>query len=104
MIIWQADPWFSTPGHDFSATWKYLIEALRERTAAFGKPVVLVHGDSHIFRIDNPFDDPNTAAVEFPNFTRVETHALASDAANWVRVTVDPLDPLVFTFTTAHAS
>jgi ribosomal protein L24E len=103
MIIWQADPWFSTPGHDFSATWKYLVEALKERTAAFKKPVVLVHGDSHIFRIDNPFDDPNTPAVELPNFTRVETHALAGDAANWVRVTVDPADPRVFTFATQHA-
>jgi ribosomal protein L24E len=103
MIIWQADPWFSTPGHDFSATWKYLIDALKERTAAFGKPVVLVHGDTHVFRIDNPFDDPNTAKVEYPNFTRVETHALAGDAINWIRATVDPSDPKVFSFTTERA-
>jgi hypothetical protein len=27
---------------------------LREETVAFRKPVVLVHGDSHYFRIDKP--------------------------------------------------
>jgi hypothetical protein len=96
MVIWQADPWFSTPGHDFAATWKYLTDALKERAAAFGKPVVLVHGDTHVFRIDNPWPD-------VPNFTRVETHGLAADSGNWVRATVDPSDPKVFTFTTEHA-
>jgi hypothetical protein len=93
---WPGYPWLSTPGHDFAAIWRYLTDALKERAAAFGKPVVLVHGDTHVFRIDNPWPD-------VPNFTRVETHGLAADAANWVRARVDPSDPKVFTFTTEHA-
>jgi hypothetical protein len=32
-----------------------------------------------------------------PNFTRVETHAVA-DATKWIRVTVNPTAPGVFTF------
>jgi hypothetical protein len=114
MIVWQANPWYVTPGSptspsiDFRPTWKYLMDALKERTIAFGKPVVLVHGDTHIFRIDKGGSlDANGvmqgAWDDVPNFTRVETHALAGDATNWVRATVDPSDPKVFSFVTEHA-
>jgi hypothetical protein len=67
---------------------------------AFGKPVVLVHGDSHFFRIDKPLSPrrvrgkPVTTALE--NFTRVET--FGTPYHHWVHVTVDPNDPNVFTF------
>src|SRR5258705_103496 len=49
---------------------------LEKETISFGKPVVLVHGDSHFFRIDKPLPPrpqgaPNLPALE--NFTRVET-------------------------------
>ena len=96
MIIWQADPWYVSPtGIDFRPTWKYLTDTLRERAIGFGKPVVLVHGDTHVYRIDNPWPDVF-------NFTRVETHAL-NDSNHWIRATVDPSDPKVFTFTTEKA-
>ena len=74
-------------------------ELVRE-TAAFGKPVVLVHGDSHFFRIDNPLGPrPERAAAGTPaleNFTRVET--FGTPYHHWVHVTVDASDPNVFTF------
>jgi hypothetical protein len=69
-------------------------------TIAFQKPVVLVHGDSHFFRMDNPFwrrpprGQMGTPALE--NFRRVET--FGSPDHHWVHVTVDPNDPMVFTF------
>jgi hypothetical protein len=96
MIIWQADPWYVSPtGIDFSATWKYLTDTLKERAAAFGKPVVLVHGDRHVYRIDRPWPD-------VPTFTRVETHAL-NDSVHWIRATLDPSDPNLFSFATERA-
>jgi hypothetical protein len=73
---------------------------LEQETKAFGKPVVLVHGDSHYFRIDKPFGArtgrgvATTPTVE--NFTRVETFGQPNH--HWVHVTVDPEDPQVFTF------
>jgi hypothetical protein len=77
------------------------IRALVEKeTIAFQKPVVLVHGDSHFFRIDNPMwqrpprGQPGTPAVE--NFRRVETFGTPDH--HWVHVTVEPNDPMVFTF------
>jgi len=106
MIIWQADPWYVTSGGiDFGPTWRYLTDVLNQRAAAFKKPVVLVHGDTHIYRIDNPFaadPDGDGPQVAVPNFTRVETHA-TKDPDRWVRVTVDPTGPKVFTFADEQA-
>ena len=68
---------------------------LAKETVAFGKPVVLVHGDSHYFRIDKPLGyRSNVASIE--NFTRVETFGQPNH--HWLHVTVDPADPSVFTF------
>lgn len=78
--------------------------ALEAETIAFGNPVALVHGDTHYFRIDKPLFDSKTTAARggsargrtLDNFTRVET--FGSPGAHWVRVSVDPEDPGVFTF------
>jgi hypothetical protein len=73
---------------------------LEKETMAFGKPVVLAHGDSHFFRIDKPLGPqrvrgaPNLPAFEF--FTRVETFGAPNH--HWLEVTIDPNDPNVFTF------
>jgi hypothetical protein len=68
---------------------------LEKETIAFGKPVVLVHGDSHFFRMDKPLPlraqgAPNLPALE--NFTRVETFGTPNH--HWLQVTVDPNDPI----------
>jgi len=71
-----------------------VVEALRTETIAFGKPVVLVHGDSHYFRIDKPLLREDGSSI--PNFTRVET--FGSPNVHWLRAVVDTKDPEVFTF------
>jgi hypothetical protein len=54
-----------------------------------------VHGDSHIFRVDKPlYGSTSGRAIE--NLTRVET--VGHPDARWVRATVDPKNPSVFTF------
>ena len=88
MIIWQDDP-FS--GGSNGA----LVSALKSRAKSFGKPVVLVHGDTHTHRVDHPWGD-------VLNFTRVETYA-ESGSRNWVRATVDPSSPSVFSFASVTA-
>lgn len=79
------------------------LKALKTETVAFGKPVVLMHGDSHYFRIDKPIfeKDPNEKGRRrrgrmIENFTRVETFGFPE--AHWVRVIVDSKDPNVFTY------
>ena len=77
------------------------LVALETETVAFDKPVVLMHGDSHYFRIDKPMFETvgkygNKFGRGIENFTRVETFGFPE--AHWVRVIVDPKDPNVFTF------
>lgn len=74
--------------------------ALQRETLAYDKPVALVHGDTHYFRIDKPMiiDDKSGArrgsVVE--HFTRVELFGYPE--AHWVRAIIDPSDPNVFSF------
>jgi hypothetical protein len=58
-----------------------LRKALLDSTTAFGRPVVLAHGDSHRgFRVDRPL--PRT------NFLRVENYG--NPSTHWTKVTVIP--------------
>ena len=57
--------------------------------------MVLVHGDSHYFRIDKPFLG-STSRRRLENFTRVET--FGENDNHWLHVTVDPNNPNVFAF------
>jgi hypothetical protein len=76
------------------------LSALRDEVIAYRKPVAYVHGDSHYFRVDQPFLDALGQRIE--NFVRVET--FGDNAANgnndvrWVEVTVDPKSRDVFSF------
>jgi hypothetical protein len=76
-------------------------EAVAKETRAFTGEVVLVHGDTHYFRIDNPLHmrpkrgTPGAPAIE--NFTRVET--LGTPNHHWLQAAVTPGNPRVFTFT-----
>ena len=101
------------------------VNELRTQTVLFGKPVVLVGGDTHTVRIDKPFTtlypgactvapsnaatcaqvagSPSGTGVILPtvgsriqNFTRVEV--FGSPDVAWIRAVVDPFDPNVFSF------
>lgn len=96
MIIMQANPQIEkAPTDKLRLGFNEMLQALEAETVAFGKPVVLVHGDTHYYRIDQPLVGAKShRRVE--NFTRVET--FGNPDSHWVRVTVDPRDPNVFTF------
>jgi len=78
---------------------QFLI-ALRDEVVAFRKPVAYVHGDSHYFRIDRPFQDSQGRRLE--NFTRVETfgdnQANGNNDVNWLKVVVRPFSREVFAY------
>jgi hypothetical protein len=105
MIVQQANmypEWPPVAGKPVTPSGFADLRALLEQEAtAFGKPVVLVHGDSHYFRIDNPLRKNAPAPGQRPppsleNFLRVETFGTPNH--HWLHVTVDPNDPNVFTF------
>ena len=77
------------------------VPALEAEVVSFGKPVALLHGDTHYFRVDKPlFRTGGQSAGErgrqVENFTRVEVHGFPD--AHWVKVIVDPDDAAVFSF------
>lgn len=71
------------------------VGLLQDELESYDRPVALLHGDTHLFRIDRPLYSKKTKRV-FENFTRVET--FGSPDMHWVRVTVDPADPGLFRF------
>jgi hypothetical protein len=61
--------------------------ALRTHASALGKPMLLVHGDGHRYRVDQPLRDLLTHD-RIPSFTRVEV--FGSPFVGWVRIDVTP--------------
>ena len=94
-VFAHADPLFGNqPGSsDGYEAWR---QALRLQAAALGKPVLLVHGDGHRYRVDQPLTDPVTFD-RLTNFTRVEV--FGSPTVDWVRVDVAPESKRVFAIT-----
>lgn len=80
LLLLQAEP-LATPG--FQAVRDRIVE----RSRAFGRPVLLVHGDEHRYE-----QEPAYAATA--NLTRLET--FGNTAVDWLRLTIDPRDPAVF--------
>jgi hypothetical protein len=76
------------------------LRLLRDETTTFRKPVVLVHGDSHYFRIDKPLLNEQGARLE--NFTRLEVPGDNAQNGNndvhWTKVIVDPGSREVFSY------
>jgi hypothetical protein len=98
MVMWQADLNFNNEQHladprSWDAFPDYM-NALRTETVGFAGQVVLVHGDSHYFKVDKPINRPNGAVLA--NFTRVETFRARN--THWVSARIDPTTPNVFVF------
>lgn len=72
-----------------------LRAAVAKEALAFIRPVALVHGDSHFFRVDKPYMIRGAKDPLVPNFTRIET--FGDPNHHWVQVTIDAADPNVFT-------
>ena len=85
VVATQANPWVN----------KAFAPFLREITAAaqrLRKPVLFVHGDTHIYRFDTPFVDASGGPLANP--ARLETYG--SPFVGWEKVTVDPDDLKLF--------
>lgn len=90
-VVIHANPDFETGKKngfvDFRAT-------MNDFLSSYDKPVVCIHGDTHYYRIDKPFKGKDKKT--FMKFTRLEVFGSPNVAG--VAVTVDPADPLVFSY------
>jgi hypothetical protein len=87
---------FKSPETRRATGFDEFLAALEKETLAFGKPVVYVHGDTHLFRVDKPLVGTKSRRI-IENFTRVETFGYPY--THWVRGLIDARDPNVFRFT-----
>lgn len=99
VVVMQADPGFDLPETESVdeslapgvSGYRRFIDALVTETERFAGQVLLVHGDTHFFKVDKPLYSP---AKLLPNLTRLQT--FGSPSIHWVRVVVEPKTPHVF--------
>ncbi len=114
-IVIHANPRFEmSPDQEARAGFNAFLLALSDEIENFGGPVVLAHGDFHVFFIDRPKIVPPFARGRIhneddlhrfgPNLIRFQTFGETS--GNWVKVTVDPTTTKVFRIEpkTVHAT
>jgi hypothetical protein len=94
VLAMQADPGFKLRHGDGSG-FQETLEALSKNAADFGKPVLLVHGDSHEFIIDQPLRHPDGKKL-LDNVVRLEV--FGEKQVHAVRVFVRVQDPMLFAF------
>lgn len=102
MVVFQGDPGFDIPETEEKDEsrqpelngYAAFLDAVIAETRAFSGQVVLVHGDTHFFKIDKPLIN---ATKLLANLTRVQT--FGSPNIHWVKASIDPDSRHVFTFT-----
>jgi len=96
VVGFHADPDFEAPvEHAYRRAYEPFVEVLEEEVERFGKPVLVVHGDDHHYRVDHPLTRRTTGRT-LRNLTRLEVPG--SPEVGWVRIVVRPGADSPFTF------
>jgi hypothetical protein len=83
----QADMWDGGP--ESQTAFVPIKAVIADRAARFGRPVLLLQGDSHLLKVDRPAGMP-------ANLTRVVVQGSTNVPHEWLRLTIDPGDAGVF--------
>ncbi|AOW13952.1 hypothetical protein LPB72_00805 [Hydrogenophaga crassostreae] len=100
VLVFQADPGFDLPETEETDEsqqprfegYQAFMKALVQETEQYKGQVLLVHGDTHFFKMDKPLYSPSKV---LSNLTRLQT--FGSPVNHWVKVSVDVTSPEVFT-------
>ena len=95
VIAMQANMWFNTP-----LGFSEIVQRLADRASAFGKPVLLLEGDSHRFTVDRPLATGSAlhgVTTAAPNLTRVIVEG--ETIGEWLKLRIDPKADELFTWT-----
>ncbi|MGI8807818.1 MAG: metallophosphoesterase [Acidimicrobiales bacterium] len=95
VVFFQADPNFDLYRLGLRNPHTELLRTFEREAILYRRPVLLVHGDTHVFRVDKALVGSGDGRP-IENVTRLETFG-ARDV-HWSRVTVDPSGPELFTF------
>ena len=93
VLLFQADMWDATSAlSGFDDVVRHIGALAQE----FGKPVLLLEGDSHSFRVDRPYTTSSPlyglhpATPVAPNVTRIVVEGSAAGRTEYLRLTIDP--------------
>jgi hypothetical protein len=111
VILGQADMWDTTDAPSHQTNYEPIIKAFADDATAYGKPVLYINGDSHLYRSDNPLQQGSTCYGEatsgapvtacaadawnqhpyydVPNFHRIVVHG-STFPMEWLKLTIDP--------------
>jgi hypothetical protein len=105
VIAGQADMWDTTDLPSHQTNYEPIIAAFASNAEAFGKPVLYLNGDSHVYRSDDPLQQGSTCYTEsgactkdawlqhpsydVPNFHRIVVHG-SSFPMEWLKLSIDP--------------
>ena len=94
VIVAQADMWDPEKGAGHQAGYEPFVQNIAQHSTAFAKPVLMLNGDSHVYRSDNPLSatDPLNymhPGYDVPNFHRIVVHG-STFPLEWMRLSVDP--------------
>jgi hypothetical protein len=101
----QADMWDPEKGAAHQAGYEPFVASVASHTASLGKPVLMLNGDSHVYRSDNPLSSTASCTwqlatactsvafihpgYEVANFHRIVVHG-STFPLEWLKLTIDP--------------
>jgi len=105
VIAQQADMWDpeAVAGNELYNYTPY-VRQLADMIVDFGRPVLLLNGDSHVYGADHPLADPTSATGAIhgtppvPNLTRITVQGSTNAPAEWLRLTINPGTPGLFSW------
>ena len=96
VVFFQTDPNFDLYRLGVRNVHTPFLRTIEREAIQYGKPVLLVHGDTHVFRVDKALVG-SADGKPIENVTRLEN--FGEREVHWSRVTVDPAGPELFTIT-----
>jgi hypothetical protein len=99
----QADMWDLEGGAAHLTNYTSFVQKLADLALQFGRPVLLINGDSHVYKSDQPLADPTSTLGQIhktravPNFTRIVVEG-SGVGTHWLRLSINPSDPAVFSW------
>jgi hypothetical protein len=112
LIGTQADMWDPAAiatGGDGLDGYDAFVQELASLAAHFGRPVLLINGDSHLYGADHPLSDQfysspaivgdiHHVGYAVPNFTRITVQGSTNVPHEWLRLSIDPRTAGIFTW------
>ncbi|MFI6931999.1 hypothetical protein [Streptomyces sp. NPDC050287] len=98
------DPTVTDPSFADYSAFQPIVRTIAQESAAFGGPVYLFNGDSHVYNSDKPLADGSQwlsfygVTTAAPNLSRITVDG-SNNATDWLKVTISPGSQQVLSWT-----